>query len=243
MSHRSSRIGTLLIAISLVAVLIIAIMMFGARLGLWEPIVGFGYIRRYMNPIGYFVVGLSVLGVIYQVIARNKVGVVKGVITSGIGLAILAPMIYSTVNPSPRGPAINDITTNTENPPQFLVLDDTRAGAKTSLVYGGEKVAKIQRKAYPHIAPLQTNLSAEDAYSKALNIAKTKGWEIVAQDAKAFRFEAVASTSVYAFKDDVVVVITPKGNKSQLDMRSVSRIGRSDRGVNAARITDFMQNF
>ncbi|GAD80411.1 DUF1499 domain-containing protein [Vibrio ezurae] len=243
MSHRSSKIGTFLLAISIAAVLIILTMMFGAQMGLWEPIVGFGYIRHYMNPIAYGVVGISAVGFIYQVVTGNRVGLVKALLAFSIGMALLAPTIYSKINPTPRGPAINDITTDTENPPQFVALNSLRDEAKTSLAYGGSKVAAIQKKLYPNIAPLQTNLTAEAAYNRALDIAKEKGWEIVSQDADALRFEAIARTSVYAFKDDVVVVITALEEGSQLDMRSVSRIGRSDRGVNAARIMDFMQHF
>ena len=45
MSYRSSRIGTLLLVLAIVSLIAVGTMMFGARLGLWEPIVGFGYIR------------------------------------------------------------------------------------------------------------------------------------------------------------------------------------------------------
>jgi|GEM_PF-3613662 len=46
MSYRSSRIGTLLLILAIVSLIAVGTMMFGARLGLWEPIVGFGYIRK-----------------------------------------------------------------------------------------------------------------------------------------------------------------------------------------------------
>ncbi|WP_413699466.1 DUF1499 domain-containing protein [Psychromonas sp. KJ10-10] len=68
-------------------------------------------------------------------------------------------------------------------------------------------------------------------------------WEIVAQDDNNLRFEASARTPLYRFVDDVVVVVTPEGNASRVDIRSVSRIGRGDRGVNANRIREFMKAF
>jgi uncharacterized protein (DUF1499 family) len=69
------------------------------------------------------------------------------------------------------------------------------------------------------------------------------GWEIVAQDADKLRFEATARTPVYQFADDIVVVVTAVNDASRVDIRSVSRVGRSDRGVNAARIREFVQAF
>lgn len=243
MNYRSSRIGTLLLVLAIAALIAVGTMMFGARFGLWDPIVGFGYVRQYMNPIAYAVLGLSLIGFISQLITRNRAGTVKTLLASLIGLGLLAPMIHGMVKPTKRAPPIHDITTDTDNPPQFLVLDETRAGAKNSLVYAGEKVAVIQKKAYPQIAPIQSDLAAPEAFNKALSIAKEKGWEIVAEDSTALRFEAIARTAVYRFMDDVVVVVTPTDNTSRVDIRSISRIGRSDRGVNAARISDFIQSF
>jgi len=142
-----------------------------------------------------------------------------------------------------RGAPINDIITDTANPPAFLVLDDTRAGARTSLVYGGAEVAAVQVATYPDIAPLETNLDADATYARALAVASAMGWEIIADDAENRRFEATARTSTFYFADDVVVVVTAQDSGSRVDMRSVSRIGRSDQGVNTARIRAFQQQF
>lgn len=242
-NSRTSRIGTLLLIIAFSAVLAVAVMIFGARLGLWDPIIGFGYIRNYLNPIGLSVLALSTLGLIYQWITRNRTGALKSLVAVFIGLSLTAPMIHGMIQPVKRGPAIHDITTDTTNPPKFLVLDDTRAGAKNSLIYAGEEVAAVQRKLYPYIKPIQANLSAEDAYEKALDIAQNKGWKIVAGFPEALHFEATAQTTFFGFIDDVVVKVTPINNKSRVDIRSVSRIGRSDKGVNAARIVEFTESF
>lgn len=242
-NKRTSRIGTLLLVIAFAAVLVVALMIFGSRMGLWDPIVGFGYIRNYLNPIGLSLLALSTLGLIYQCITRNRTGTIKSLVAAFIGLGLVAPMIHGMIHPVKRGPAIHDITTDTTNPPKFLVLDDTRAGAKNSLIYAGEEVAAVQRKLYPYIKPIQSNLSAEDAYEKALDVAQKKGWEIVARFPEALRFEATAQTTFFGFMDDVVVQVTPINNKSRIDIRSVSRIGRSDKGVNAGRIVKFTESF
>lgn len=243
MSNNSSRLGTILLIIAVVALLAIGLMMFGARLGFWEPIVGFGLIRTYMNPIAYGVIGLGVIGLIHQLVTRNRSGAVKAAIAGLIGLGLLAPTIYGQIQPTVRVPPIHDISTDTDNPPVFMVLDETRAGAKNTLVYGGPEVAAQQTKAYPDIAPIQSDKPAPEAFAEALRVGKAMGWEIVAQDADNLRFEATARTPVYQFADDIVVVVTAVNDASRVDIRSVSRVGRSDRGVNAARIREFVQAF
>ena len=196
-----------------------------------------------MNPIAYGVVGLGVIGLIYQLATRNRFGAVKAGITSLVGVGLLAPMIYGQIQPSVRFPPIHDITTDTNNPPAFMALDDKRGGAKNTLVYGGTEVAAQQNKAYPDIEPIQSNKSATEAFAEALRVGKAMGWEFVVQDSRDLRYEATARTSVYRFVDDVVVVVTSVDSASRIDIRSVSRIGRGDRGVNAARIREFIKAF
>ena len=238
-----SRLGTVLLLIAIFAVLTIGLIMFGARFGFWEPIVGFRLIRTYMNPVAYVVLSLGLFGLVHQIATFNLSGVVKAGITSLIGLGLLAPMIYGQLRPPVSYPPIHDITTDTSNPPPFIVLDETRGGAKNSLVYGGPEIAAQQNEAYPDIAPIQSNKTAPEAFTEALRVGKTMGWEIVAEDPTVLRFEATARTSVYRFVDDVVVVVSPVGNASRIDIRSVSRVGLGDRGVNAARIREFTEAF
>ena len=66
------------------------------------------------------------------------------------------------------------------------------------------------------------------------------GWEIVASELAEGRIEATATTFWFGFKDDVVVRVTPTDSGSRIDVRSVSRVGRSDVGANAERITAYL---
>ena len=63
----------------------------------------------------------------------------------------------------------------------------------------------------------------------------------MAQDVASGRIEATDTTFWMGFKDDVVIRIRPEGSGSRVDMRSVSRVGRSDIGVNAARIAGYLE--
>lgn len=67
------------------------------------------------------------------------------------------------------------------------------------------------------------------------------GWAIVAADAATGRIEATDTTFWYGFKDDIVIRIEAEGEASRIDIRSVSRVGKSDVGKNAARIRAFIK--
>ncbi|THH38943.1 DUF1499 domain-containing protein [Aliishimia ponticola] len=236
-------IGKIALLIALLGMIGAALMLFGARLDLWQPITGFGLYRSYFNPLAMVVAGVGLFALVVHVLRKERGGMLAGGIATIIGLALLAPLASASINPKPRAAPIHDISTDTANPPVFEVLDETREGARNTLEYGGPDLAEAQAAAYPDIAPLVTVLPADAAYQRALELARDMGWEIVAEDKERRRFEATARTSVFYFADDVVLVVTPQDNASRVDMRSVSRVGRSDQGVNAARIRDFQQRF
>ncbi|WGW04146.1 DUF1499 domain-containing protein [Tropicibacter oceani] len=235
--------GMIALLVALVGAVAAAMILTGARLGLWEPITGFGLYRSYFNPLAAVVAGVGLLALVLHLVRREKRGALAGAVATLVGVALLTPMIASTINPAPRAAPIHDISTDTANPPAFEILDETRPGARNTLVYGGPELAQAQAAAYPDIAPLTTFLSADAAYLRALAVAQDMGWEIVTTDADRRRFEATARTSVFYFADDVVVIVSEQDGGSRVDMRSVSRVGRSDQGVNAARIRDFQQQF
>ena len=113
-------------------------------------------------------------------------------------------------------------------------------GAANQAEYGGPEVAAQQRQAYPDVVPLVLEAPADVAFGRALGAARGMGWEIVAADSSAGRIEATATTAWFGFKDDVVVRVTPEDGRSRVDVRSVSRVGMSDVGTNAARIRAYL---
>jgi uncharacterized protein (DUF1499 family) len=137
-------------------------------------------------------------------------------------------------------PPIHDISTDTGNPPQFKAVLPLRQGAPNSTAYSAD-VAAQQQRAYPEIAPALLALAAPEALARAERVARAMGWAIVAVAAGEGRIEATATTLLFGFKDDIVIRITPQGNGSRVDLRSLSRVGRSDLGVNASRIHTFLQ--
>jgi len=137
-------------------------------------------------------------------------------------------------------PMINDITTDTKNPPGFSALLPLRAGATSPADYPGAETAAQQLKAYPYVQPLFTALPPPAALEEALSAARKLGWKIVETDRQAGRIEAVDTTLWFGFHDDIVIRVTPEAKGSRVDIRSHSRVGRSDMGTNARRIRSFL---
>ena len=83
-------------------------------------------------------------------------------------------------------------------------------------------------------------MSPAELFKAALKASKSMGWKIVDSSEADGRIEATATTTWFGFKDDVVIRIRPTADGSELDIRSKSRVGRSDVGKNAERIREFM---
>ena len=136
-------------------------------------------------------------------------------------------------------PPIHDITTDTLSPPAFVAILPLRSDAPNPPGYAGEEVARAQRTAYPDLTTIIVDAPATRAFDAALAAARDLGWEIVATDPAGGRLEATDTTRWFGFKDDVVIRILGAENTTKIDIRSKSRVGRSDVGANAARIRDF----
>jgi uncharacterized protein (DUF1499 family)/uncharacterized membrane protein YhaH (DUF805 family) len=143
-------------------------------------------------------------------------------------------------------PPIHDITTDTADPPTFSAALEHRMDASNDLIYGQEgfsavELADTQRQAYPVVKTLRSDLPTDAALDRAEAVLVELGLEIIGRDVG--RVEATATTFWFGFKDDVVVRVRNADGGSLVDVRSVSRVGVSDLGANAARISSFLTSF
>jgi hypothetical protein len=181
-----------------------------------------------------------VLNIIWYLIRRPQ-GLVAGL----SGLAIIAGgfsfyMPFSQYLKAQNVPAIHDITTDTQNPPEFVAIAPLRADASNPVEYAGEDTAKQQREAYPELTTYESLESPDELFSAALLAVDKMGWELVDSSETEGRIEATATTTWFGFKDDVVIRIRETADGSELDIRSKSRVGRSDVGKNAERIREYL---
>jgi uncharacterized protein (DUF1499 family) len=159
-------------------------------------------------------------------------GVALGAAASGVPFAMSQA--------AKTAPPIHDITTDTGDPPQFVAAVPLRSDAPNGVDYGGEAIARQQRAAYPDIQPVIVAEAPDEAFTGALAAARDLGWEIVAAVPNEGRIEATDTTTWFGFKDDIVVRVAPAAGGSRVDVRSVSRLGRSDLGKNAKRVRAYL---
>ena len=138
-------------------------------------------------------------------------------------------------------PPIHDITTDAADPPAFVALLPARKEAPNGFEYRREANFELQRGAYADIRPLVLEEKPERVFQRALDAARSLGWDVAASDAKAGRIEATDTTRWWGFKDDVVIRVRAEGEGTRVDVRSMSRVGRSDLGANAARVRAFLE--
>ena len=164
-----------------------------------------------------------------------------------IGLRMLAALpgsllLISLVASRGDYPPIHDITTDTKDPPMFITAEKQRGEGTNPLDVKADTIA-AQRKAYPDVQTLMTGMSIDDAFDRALAVAAQLGWEVYHQDRNAGIIEAVDTTAIMAFKDDVVIRLRTNADGTLVDLRSVSRVGIGDIGANAKRIRAFQEAF
>jgi uncharacterized protein (DUF1499 family) len=205
------------------------------RFGLWDFRTGFSALR-WGAYAGLAAVAVAVLLLIVRPGPGGVVPLILGLLL-GLGAAFIP---WRWMQQARRVPPIHDITTDLDRPPKFVAVLPLRVGAPNPAAYGGPEVADAQRRSYPDIKPLLLAVPAGSAYSRALASARGMGWELVASDSTTGRIEATATTPWFGFKDDVVVRVRPEGPGSRIDVRSVSRVGKSDVGTNAQRIRTYL---
>ncbi len=182
-------------------------------------------------------VGIAIL--ISMVVCRPKGALAVTSILALAAAATTAYLPYQQMAKAKSVPAIHDISTDIVSPPAFVAVAPLRADAPNPVEYAGLETAEQQLVAYPDIKTYREQTSKHELFERALKAAQALQWDIVAADRPSGRIEATATTTWFGFKDDVVIRIVDEGNTVKLDIRSKSRVGRSDVGKNAERIREF----
>ena len=213
------------LALAGLAFLLLALSGPGTRAGVWPFRVGFGMFAGALL-VGLAAAGAAIVGLVLPRLRKGSAPILMGALVLGAASAAV-PLDY--LRRVKTFPYINDIATDTERLPQFSPPKSYES-----------HFAELQQIGYPDLRPLELALPPQQALARAAEIARDSGWEVTALDEGAGRIEAVVTTRWFGFKDDVVIRVTPAGGGSRVDMRSKSRVGRSDVGTNAQRIREFL---
>ncbi|WP_104203859.1 DUF1499 domain-containing protein [Billgrantia saliphila] len=196
---------------------------------------------RYGALLGLGAIAVALLALLVALLCRRKRVVWTSILTIAATVALLSvPWTYWQRAQST--PPIHDITTDLENPPEFVALAAAREAAPNAVDYPGESFARRQRKAYPDIQPRHFPLPLATVRAAAEAAVLDMGWEIADINIDAVdTIEATATTTWFGFTDDVVIRLTQESDGIRVDVRSASRLGRGDAGANAQRIRDYFE--
>jgi uncharacterized protein (DUF1499 family) len=229
------------LGLAAVALVLLAVSPFGWREGWWHFRFAFSWL---MPASGYLALAAAIVSLFVLAAGWRRLGR-RGLVIAAIGLAAGAGLAYVPWQYDHRLktlPRIHDVTTDTENPPTYVAALPARAAENAApATYAGPDIANQQKAAYPDLAPLKAGLPPEQAFQRALDTAKAmRGWTVVAADPAAGRIEARQTSLWFRFTDDIVIRVAAETPGSRIDMRSESRQGRSDFGINAKRIRAYM---
>ena len=220
------------------ALLLLGLGPLGSRAGAWSygvglALVGLAGLLAILGAIG------AGLGLAFGRAPARWPQAVPPALVILLGLGVLWA-IWQVVQSG--APPIHDITTDPDDPPAFAAaLPARRAEQAATEAYAGASVARRQQAAYPDIAPVLLALPPERAFALALETAKAMpGWRITASDPGTGRIEASQASFWFGFVDDIVIRVAGAGAGSRVDMRSLSRQGIGDLGVNARRVRAYM---
>lgn len=226
--------------LALLAVLIATLAVLGHRLSIID------FQPALLGLAGSTITGLLaiVAGLIgtFKAIKAKEPKVVSTMAGSTLGFLVVTP-IFLTVLTGAGVPRIHDITTDLKHPPEFVAIAALRTPAHNSLDrFKPGNLADLQKKGYPSLGPVWINRPFNQVFEQAVALVKKRGWEVAAIAVAEGRIEATDTTRIMGFKDDIVIRVQATGSRTQVDMRSASRVGESDLGVNAARIRHFLDD-
>lgn len=225
------------VLIAIIALFLLLVSGPGARMEFWTFRTGI----MLMTWATYLGLAAAALAILLLLIPRSRRGRAKTLVLGMvIGLAATVMPLFGAYTAKTL-PFIHDITTDTMRPPEFVAILPLRADASNPATYGGPEVAAAQKAGYPDLGTQMLDLAPAEAFARAEKVARDMGWEIVAAVPEAGRIEATDTTFWFGFKDDIVIRIEAKGQASRIDIRSLSRVGKSDVGKNAARIRAFVK--
>jgi uncharacterized protein (DUF1499 family) len=213
----------------------------GTRAGLWEFRVGFT-ILRWSVYAAAAAAALALCGIVAAGATGVPLREPRGIAALLLGLAVFA-VPYFTVREFRKMPTVADAATNIEDPPSFVALVPVRAlSSQNPLAYRREEAASLQLQYFPDLETMETRMTPSEVITLARQAAEEMGLEVVAAEPAEGRLEATATTFWFGFRDDVVLRARaqPEGG-TLIDIRSASRVGRLDGGVNGKRVRRLMQ--
>ena len=223
---------------SLIAAAMVLAGLVGAYFHLAAPFFGF-QLFLFGMLFGVLALIFGLIGVFRTRSPQTRHAHNRAALSTYLGLAITALLVFLAFNA--RGyPAINDITTDTNNPPEFVAAALIPANRGRDLSYN-KAIAERQHSSYATLEPLRIPMDTGRAFKQVADVAASMpGWEVTSVRPETHTLEGVATTKLFHFHDDFIIQVRPNTPAASLvEMRSKSRDGQGDVGANYKRIQAF----
>ena len=201
------------------------------------------YVRVVPGIVGFVLFGLGgIISLVVAVASVIQAGRGRGVGRAGV-VAVAVTVLFVTLAVRRRGtPMINDFTTDPSDPPVFRHAASLGPNVGRDLGYP-PTFAAIQHECCTDLQPVRLTVAPDVAFTRARAAAQTmSSWTITEADPATGMIEAVDTTRLFGFQDDIAIRVRPDadGKASRVDVRSKSRVGKGDQGANAARIRAYV---
>ncbi len=144
-----------------------------------------------------------------------------------------------------RLPVQNDVSTDLIDPPDFSRSSAVLA-AREGHANGEAPNAwrEVQRRTWPDLQPIVVDLDIGEAWQLVQSTVTAMRWKVIERQQPGGRqglgrIEAIDYSLLLGFPDDITIRLRPAAGQTRIDIRSASRYGRHDFGVNAKRIQKF----
>lgn len=226
------------------AVLAALVAAIGSATGMW----GFRAGLTALRYLFFAAAAGAVLGLVGLVMARRRARLMLANLAALVIALGFLLYLGNLVRTARSVPAIHDATTNLDDIPQFTRLK-VRADNLENIPDEGKPELKalppeerwkaLHRSHYGDLRTLRLPAPPAETVQRVATLAAERGWETALVGES--QVEATDTSTFFRFKDDVVVRVRPApGGGSLVDMRSISRVGGSDVGMNAKRIRGFL---
>ncbi len=224
---------------AIIAVILLAVGVGGAHFYLVAPMLGFQLFLLSV-PVAALALLIGLVGVARTGAEPRRAGRPVALAGTVLGAVVAVPLLLIIRGwMAMRAPLINDITTDFDNPPEFV---NPPGMSPQAMKYKRDYFAPQQVTGYGKLEPLRLDDKPADAFAKVSAAAHTMpGWQIVTADSGTLTIEGIQRSNLFRFCDDFVIQVrpSPDGAGSLVEMRSRSRDGKGDFGVNYDRIKDF----
>lgn len=221
---------------SVIALVLLCIGPVGTRMGVWDFQTGL----LLLIPAAVLLAAIGLLVGLVSLFVSSRRGFTADPPILFTSIAICAVILVTMGLQFQKGtsvPPIHNISTDISEPPQFTqAIVALRGENSNPLAYDADDIGTQQAAAYPEVKTLKVASSRSATVQNVVAALQDMGLEIVTVDEAAGIVEATATTFWFGFKDDLVVRVREAQGGSLVDVRSVSRVGLSDLGANAARI-------